>query len=597
MKLLAIAKKYLRDHPLLTVTVLGSIVIMSFFEGASFGMLIPLIQSMISGTSNILSGIPLLGKFDSFFASLSQREAISFIFIFIFFLLLAKNIFLYISNTLIAKLRFGIIRDLRRKLMEHLLDYDVGYFDNVKTGYVISNLNNETTRMGDFIQAVLQIVALSGRVLAYVTILFLISWKVSIAVAFLMAVILVPIELIMKKVKLIGERISQALADHNFKMTEILSGIRLIKTSGTEQQEGEDFALRASEVYKTQFKALKYMNMILPVSEVFIFGLIVISFLVLINAVKIDMGTTFPYIATYLLVLTKTLTQVNALNSMRSQAMNRLAAFTHYEDMYDESGKKTIKSGHKTFDIFSEKIEFENVNFSYIKGREVLENINLRIPKGKITALVGASGAGKSTLVNLIPRFYEIKSGKVLIDGIELKELELKKWRRKIGFVSQDVFIFNTSVKSNLSYGHKSIGTEEIVRAAKAANAHEFITELPDKYDTILGERGVKLSGGQKQRISIARAIINNPEILILDEATSSLDTETEKLITQAVNELTKDRTVVAIAHRLSTILHADNIIVLDNGRIVEEGKHADLLNKDGFYKKLYNTQFHGATK
>jgi len=597
MKLIAIAFKYFRKQPALTMAVLCTIVVASFFEGASFGMLIPLIQGMTSGASQPLAQIPFLSKLGGSFISMARAEAISLMFILIFILILVKNLFLYISEVFGAKLRFGIVRDLRTGLMDNLLEYDLSFFDTYKTGHIISNISAETERMGNFLSSVIRCLAFSGRIIAYIVILLLISWKISLVVFIFMAIVFLPVELVMRKLKKLSARVSRALADFNYKLTEILGGIRLIKLWSTEGLEKRNFEKAANEVYRFNYKSNKYMHLILPVSEVSILGLITICFLFLANTTKVDMTVMFPYIAAYLLVFARTLTQLNALNSMRSNAMTNLAAFASYEKIYDKTGKKTILNGKKTIKKFSRSIKFKNVNFSYIKGSPVLRDINIEIPAGKITAFVGASGAGKSTVVNLIGRFYDITSGDIFIDGISLKDLNLKEWRRKIGFVSQDVFLFNKSIKDNIAYGQSDISEEEVAKAAAAANAHDFIMKFSHEYGTVMGERGVKLSGGQKQRISIARSIIHNPEILILDEATSSLDTGTEKLITEAINRLTKNRTVIAIAHRLSTILHADNIIVLDKGKVVEEGTHGNLLVKDGLYKRLYDTQFNAARK
>ncbi|MCQ9207379.1 MAG: ABC transporter ATP-binding protein/permease [Omnitrophica bacterium] len=593
MKLLPLAVKYLKKYPGFTSVILCLIIIASVFEGATFGMMIPLIQSMTNKSAPFLKNVFFTDYMNFSHSSVNQAGIISFIFVFMFLLIIFKNVSSYVANISIGKLRFFMIRDLRTNLMNNLLDYDIKFFDHAKIGHIISSINAETQRMGDFIYACLNLTVFFVKICAYLAVLFLISWKASIVVFALILTVLLPIELIMRQLGKIGKRLSGALADYNYKLTEMLNGIRLIKASGTEIPEKANFKNVTNNIYRFRAKSVMYRHLVLPVSEISVFGLIVLCFIVIINTREVDVAKAFPFIATYLVTLTKALTQLGGFNNSRSQAVGQVAAFKSYENMLNPKGRKTIKSGNIKIEELKCAIELDSVNFSYREGKQILKNVSIKIPKGKVTAFVGPSGAGKSTIVNLIARFYDINSGRILVDGIEFEKLSLKDWRNKIGFVSQDIFLFNDSVKNNISYGHGRVSEEEAVLAAKAAGVHDFITGLPEGYDTMLGERGVKLSGGQKQRISIARAILRNPEILILDEATSSLDTETEKLITEAINNLTRGRTVIAIAHRLSTILHADNIVLIDKGEVVETGTHMELFGKNGLYRKLYDSQFY----
>lgn len=592
MRIIKTAFKYLKRRPILACSVFSSIMLAAFFEGASFGMIIPLIQSMTINGANIFEKVPLARFLQPVMHSLDQNSLVSFLFIMLFFMVMAKNTFTYVSNVLVAKLRFGTTRDLSVALMDNLIEYDPKYFDTMKTGTLIAAVNTETTRMGDFMLATLSFTATLTRILAFVALLFVISWKVSIVMFSMIVAILIPFEQIMKKLKNIGVRVSEAFAAYNVKITEILGGIRLIKVCGTERYEKDGFKLAAGNICESQYKSNKYIYFLISLSEVAIFGLIMACFLFMINVARIDIAATFPLVATYLLVLTRALTQLSTLNAMRSSAMGNIAAFERYESLHDGKGKKTIKSGSLPVSRFTDAIEFESVGFSYGEGKRVFKDIDIRIPKGKITAIVGASGAGKTTLINLILRFYDVSEGRLTIDGADIRDIDLKAWRNKIGLVSQDVFVFNVSAKENIAYGRPEAGTEKIVEAARTAGAHEFIMSLPHKYDTILGERGVSLSGGQRQRISIARAVLRDPEILILDEAMSSLDTEMERVIQDAIDKLARSRTVIAIAHRLSTVARADNIIVLESGKIVDGGKHSDLIKKDGLYKRLYEAQF-----
>lgn len=592
MTIFRVAFTYLRRHPALSLGALASIMLASLFEGVSFGMVIPLLQGMTNAKTNILEKIPFIQQFPVFSHSTDQTAFVTLVFIALFLALVVKNIFTYQSNVLISKLRFTISADLSIALVDNLIDYDLRFFDNAKTGMLVSTITTETRRIGDFVLSMLTLTSLLAKVIAYITLLFLVSWKSSLFIVVLIIIVLAPLERIMKKVKKIGASISRASADYHFKLMEILSGIRLIKGCGAEDLEKRKFESVAHEMSGLQYKASSYSYSLIPLSEVSIFGLIMIFFFVLVHTIKIEITNAFPFIAAYLMVLVKTLTQLNLINTMRSNAINNLAAFAEYEQLCDPRGKNTIGTGAISLGNFSDRIEFREVDFSYTDNKKVLRGISVTIPRGKITALVGASGAGKTTLVNLVMRYYDVTAGRILVDGFDLKDLDLRGWRRRIGFVSQDVFIFNMSVKDNIAYGCDGVEADRIIDIAKTANAHEFIMHLPHQYDTILGERGSRLSGGQKQRISIARAMFHNPEILILDEATSSLDTETERLIAEAMDRLTKDRTVIAIAHRLSTVSHADNIIVLEGGRVVDDGRHGDLIKKNGLYKRLYEAQF-----
>ncbi|MCM8760947.1 MAG: ABC transporter ATP-binding protein/permease [Candidatus Omnitrophica bacterium] len=590
MEILRVAYKYLKKYPYLTGATLVMIAMASLFEGASLGMLIPLLQGMTNAVPNPLADIPLLGHLRILHFK-EGASSVSIIFSIVFILIAVKNAFSYISNVLISKLRFAIIRDLNTGLMNKLIEYDLKYYDMTNSGHLISALTIETTRMGGFIMEALKFVAISGRILTYIALLFAISIKASIVIFLMVAGVLLPLEMIMLRLKKLGEDVSRAISDYNHKLTEIFSGIRVIKTFGTENIEKRDFASSIKKLTRLQYISNKYINLLIPLSETLIFFLIVALFLFLVNVVRIDIASTFPVMATYLLVLIRALTQLNTLNGSRSDAINNLASFKRYEAIYDDTGKMVIKSGVFKLKEFSDSIDFKDVSFAYLEGKPVLDKVNINIPRGKVTAIVGSSGVGKSTIVNLILRFYDPSSGVILVDGINLKDLSLPEWRKKIGFVSQDIFVFNKSARENICYGCVDVKNEKIIEAAKAAGAHDFIMSLPNGYDTVLGERGITLSGGQRQRISIARAIISDPDILILDEATSSLDTETERLIKGAIDRLTKNRTVVAITHRLSTIMEADNIIVLDKGVLVESGAHKDLVKKQGLYKHLYEMQ------
>lgn len=589
MEIIRAAYKCLKAYKTLVIVTFIVVIITSCFEGISLGMIIPLIQSMTGTSEATLKGIPILKILN--FGFHGRAYDISLLFVMLFFLIIIKNTFSYISNMMITKLRMSVIRDHAARLMDRLIEYDMAYFDNAKTGHILNVLYGETMRIGGFVLSSLLFMANLANVIAYIILLFIIAFRLSVIIFVMIAIVMLPLEFVSKKLKKLGVHVSKAFSDYSIKITEIMGGIRVIKASGMEENEKKHFRALAEMIYKMGYKNNKYIYMLMPLCEVSVFGVIVLCFLLLINVAKIDILVAFPYVAAYLVVLVKVLTQLNSLNTKRSEAINNMAAISTYESLFNDCGRRAIRSGNRIVKSLNRSIEFRSVNFSYVYGKQVLHDVSMRIHKGHTTAIVGPSGAGKSTIINLILRFYDVDSGNIKIDDIDLTSLDLSTWRRLIGLVSQEVYIFNASVRDNIAYGSNPDDLGSIQVAAKKAFAHDFIKQMPNGYDTVLGERGLKLSGGQKQRISIARAIMRNPEILILDEATSALDAETERLVRDAVAGLVKDRTVIAIAHRLSTIVSADNIVVLDNGRVIEEGRHTDLIKSSCVYKKLYELQ------
>jgi subfamily B ATP-binding cassette protein MsbA len=384
------------------------------------------------------------------------------------------------------------------------------------------------------------------------------------------------------------------MADITSNLHETITGVKIVKAFGMEEYENKKFFSETQGFFKLVLRIARIRNVSSPVTEFLsvMVGVLIIYFgaqLVLVDRIiKPSEFITFLFAIFQLMPPVKELSSVNNRIQESSAAADRI-----FEILDTEPGIKNAEYP-KSVNAFKDDIVFQNVIFKYEDSDEpVLDNINLQVERGSILAIVGSSGAGKTTFVDLIPRFYDPTSGKILLDGIDIKEIKIEDLRKLMGIVTQETVLFNESVKSNIAYGLDNFPDEKIYEAAKAANAHEFILDLPKGYDTIIGEKGTKLSGGQRQRISIARALLKNPPVMIFDEATSSLDNEAEVLVQEAIERLMHDRTTFVIAHRLSTIRNADRIIVLDRGKIVQAGKHEQLLSdENGIYRKLYELQF-----
>ncbi|HEX5577388.1 MAG TPA: ABC transporter ATP-binding protein, partial [Gemmatimonadaceae bacterium] len=378
---------------------------------------------------------------------------------------------------------------------------------------------------------------------------------------------------------------------------ETVSGIRLVKSFGAEGVEVARFADASNRFAKLSVRLTRMAQLAAPVTEVI--GTSVATILLWLGAreVLVERNMTGADLIAFLLYALRMLQPIKQLSQLPTNAQSSLAAAERLFEVLDAPSESQTDTGKLTTASFDREIRFENVSFAY-ESALVLDEVSFTAQKGDVVALVGASGAGKSTLVDLIPRFYPVKSGRITIDGVDTRDLTLPALRSLTGIVSQDTVLFNDTVRNNIAYGSERTYTDEQVEAAaQAANAHRFISELPDGYATLLGERGTRLSGGQRQRLAIARALLRDPPILILDEATSALDTESERLVQEAVDRLLEGRTVFVIAHRLSTVVHADQILVLDRGRIIERGTHAELLSAGGAYHRLYSLQFGPAAK
>jgi len=582
---------YIKKYRTLSVAIFLFVAFGSLLEVFSVGLLFPILQGVM-GSKNIFAGIPFLAGFDSGLAGWPSSDMLSVLLGAFLLAFTVRSVVFYLGNVMISKQRFLVTRDLQFEFFEKLMDAGISFYDSTKSGYIINSIHNETTRIGNFINCMLRIFAMSVRMAVNVVILIAISWKFT-AVAFTVFLVLrVPLYLIIKNIKQIGISVNRAIADLNFIVLEAVNGIRLIRIHSAEEYEKKRFRRSAMHVYGLNYSNLKRSESIMPFTQIAFLGVFVILFIIVIKSSGVDLAKTLPFIVAYLYVAKNVLGDFTAFQDRRAEAASYIGSFDSYEDLVRKIDSTIDSAGDIVFTGLKNSIRFDDVSFGYSPDKKVLSGITFSIAKNRTTALVGHSGTGKTTLVYLLLAFYKISSGRILVDDLDLRSLDMKSWRSKIGFVSQDVFIFNASARENIAYGNPNATDDQVRAAAKTAEIDEYLSGLPNGYDTILGERGVKVSGGQRQRISIARALMQDPEILILDEATSHLDTQTERQIQDAIEKLAKDRTVLVIAHRLSTILAADNILVLSGGKIIESGTHSELMKSGMQYKNLYETQF-----
>ncbi len=502
-------------------------------------------------------------------------------------------ILIYWNGILSVIISSSIYKNITDDLYVKIQSLDMEYFSRTKIGELMIKVLNDPSNVNYLIIESFNMVSEVFRAVVCLIIAFYKDWKLTLGVLVIAPILMVTVKRYSKKLKKSGRARQEATGILNSKLQETLSGIRVIKAFAMEKEEIKDFKKKSMELKRVALKSARYTSKSSAISEAI--NYIMVAMLLMFGGFRVLRGnhfTTGDFI-TIVGAISSMYTPVKRAISRYNEISMNIPSIGRIFEILDVVPEIADAPDCVKFEEFRSDITFENVDFRYKDNDEkILKNINLVAKKGETVALVGNSGGGKSTLVNLIPRFFDVDAGMITIDGINVKDYKIKSLRKKIGIVPQETFLFGGTVLENIKYGNQKASVEEVIEAAKKANAHEFIEKLEQGYETEIGERGVKLSGGQKQRISIARAILENPQILILDEATSALDNESEQLVQDALEKLMKGKTTFVIAHRLSTIINSDKIVVIQQGEIKEVGSHEELLDKDGIYKSLYNKSF-----
>jgi subfamily B ATP-binding cassette protein MsbA len=588
---------YLRPHFWrMAITIVANLVA-ALLDGFAIALLIPFLNILFHQPSTAMKSGWISRLLDATVGSRivpgDEMHSLRNVIVLVLIAVILKNLLVWVAGQFGATLQEYVTRDLRNAVYRHLAHLPLGYFTQMKAGQILSRVINDTfeTRL-ILTQIVTQSLQSASLVIVYIAILFSISWQLSLIALVILPLLGFSLQPMLRKLRRGNLRRGNIHGEMTSVLQETISGIRLVKASGTESYEEGRFAEGSNKYARSSLKLTRLALLAPPVTE--IIGTVIAVLILWIGAWQVlRSGTmTGATLLAFLTLVLRLLQPLKQLSQMRTTAQSSLASAERLFEILDSPAEFQRDRGTRGMATFDRHLSFEDVSFSY-GDAPVLSSIDLSASKGEVVALVGPSGSGKSTLVDLIPRFYEPTSGRILLDGIDIRDIKLPVLRSLTGIVSQETVLFHDTVRSNIAYGATGRYTQEqIEAAAKAANAHSFIMELPRGYDTLLGERGTRLSGGQRQRLGIARALLTDPPILILDEATSALDTESERLVQEAVDRLLQGRTVFVIAHRLSTITHADQILVLDRGEIVERGTHAELLARRGAYHRLYSLQF-----
>jgi len=595
MKKISRLLKYLADYKgkialYFTANLLGIL-----FGLLSLTMLVPVLQVLFKPTDNSAKKNDLMGEFTWYIHNLVQQRgaltALAFVCVTVVLFTALKNLFLYISLYILNPLRNAILRRLRDDIFTKTLSLPIGFFTEERKGDLISRMTNDINEVELSIMGVLEVFIREPlTIIFYISAMVFMNYQLTLILLIVLPVAGLIIGRISKSLRKSSNIAQEQLGHMLGVIDETLVGMRVVKAFNAETHQHLRFMRINNILFRTRNHIAARRELASPLSETM--GVTVVAIILWFGGRMVFSGSGFSgeWFVTYIALFTQIINPFKNLSTAFYNVQKGTAALDRIEQLLGV--ENTIKElpDAKPIPSFSNSIVFKNVGFSY-GDKKILEGIDLEIKKGKMVALVGASGAGKSTLVDLIPRFHDVSTGEILIDGINVKACKLDDLRRLMGVVGQDPILFNDTIYSNITLGTGGATDDRVEEAARIANADNFIKQKSDGYQTSVGDRGARLSGGERQRITIARAVLKNPPILILDEATSSLDTQSERIVQDAINKLMENRTCIVIAHRLSTVKNADEILVMEQGKIVERGTHAGLLSKDGIYKRLVEMQ------
>ena len=557
----------------------------SLLEGLNIGLLIPLLETLKPPGEEGGHWVSraMAGLFDSLGVPFELWTVVLTLGLFVLVLSGLK----YLRMVLVAKMVRGFTVWMRLWVMHDLLHADMSYFHRQTLGRLTDTLTTQVHRAGISLTMITDISASAGVIFAYLIAALVVSPILTGVAVAMVLIVSLAMQFHILRAKAMSIAMVQAEKDLQAAGLENLSGIHVVKAFLLEQLRGKAYADTARQLGDTTYYLEKNRSQIIVLQEIALFGLV--GGVVLVGVAWLGLNITL--IVTLLFILYRLMPRITGLNAQRQSLLAGLASLKSVQQVAESTARPEIVSGEKPFTRLSRCIELQGVNFSYNETAHILKDTSFTIEKGEMTAIIGTSGAGKTTLVDLMLRIYDPVKGRILVDGVDLRELDLASWRRSIGVVSQDVFLFNDTIAGNIALERPGANMESIVAAARQAYAHDFIQELPEEYETQVGDRGWNLSGGQRQRIALARAILKKPDILILDEATSSLDSESEQLIHRYMREIRGTCTMVVVAHRMSTIQDADKIVVLQDGKIVEEGNWDSLLAGEGVFANYHKLQ------